>query len=305
MGARSGDLQLELGLFRAGFWNEFVFQSRSTVPHSIRQGWLTVASRAPCSGGQEATKIAIDGGGGDSLSPGVHEVAIKFGAAPAGMELDLVVDLGLDDGLCARAPAISQSIPMAAPNRFVMVGSMALHGGSDLRGLRATYGFRVGGGGWLGRFLLTAEAGVGAAVCNDSSCGRDSDGNLKSGVAFPLAVDVRYSFAPEVSSTIDAFFLGAGYSFMPVRLPASEERRFGLHGLHVAPGFAFGFFPMGNGPFIHAQRTPLYECLLPIGVLIDPSGSSRKVGFSAGMSFRMLLPLLALRIDPWLTAEAA
>src|SRR5438045_3515171 len=120
MASRSDDLLLDLKALRFRKEVQVVFRSDGPSAHTIRAGWLTVPTRAPCSGGQETSRVAVDGVSGAALPAGTHEVTAAFEAGDAS-ELDLVVDLQLDDGACARAPAISQSIPMMASDRFAIV----------------------------------------------------------------------------------------------------------------------------------------------------------------------------------------
>jgi hypothetical protein len=291
MRARSGDLQLDLQKLHAGASREFVFQSRSPTPHTIRQGWLTEALRAPCKGGEEMIGAMVDGAAGTALTSGTHELAVKFPGVPSDLALDLVVDLRLDDGGCARAPGLSQSIPMEAANRFTLLLSMPVFGGSDLRGLRTVYGFGVGAGAWFGRFLLTGEVGFGLAVCNESTCDRE-DKSLASKATFPLALEARYFFAPRFTPTGSGIgLLGLRYGFIPIVLPGrSGEQRFAVHTISAGPGWAFMIFHTGAGPFRHAERTVLMETLIGPGLTIEASGE-HQVALSLGLTFRVLLPL--------------
>src|SRR5262245_56533886 len=110
MRARSRDVALELEALRLGNAREVVFQSESTAPLAIRQGWLTVATRAPCTGGAEAIEIVVDGGASQPgvLPAGAHELAVQFDHGLGDFTLDTVVDLALEGGACVRAPAVSQ-----------------------------------------------------------------------------------------------------------------------------------------------------------------------------------------------------
>jgi hypothetical protein len=292
MQARSGDLSLHLRQLRLGRSKVFTFDSQSTAVHTIRQGWLTVATREPCSGGEEAGRIAIDGGG-STLSPGTHQLRIDFRDPPTEMGIDLVVDLQMDDGRCARVPALSQSVPMEAGGRFVVMLTNDNVGGEDLRGFRSSLGGSLGAGAWLGPVLLTAQAGVGLAVCNTSACGEDKDGNNIFRVTFPMAVDALYSLEPTVAlDGLSAWLVGVSYGFVPVRLSALEgERRFGVHRFHLTPGAGLGMFRGGDGPFLGTRRSMVMQVLFPVGVHVDPGGPTRTVGLSGGLVFRVLLPL--------------
>jgi hypothetical protein len=296
MRARSGELQLDLQEVRVGAGTTFVYRSQSQVSSRIRRVWLTTPSRIPCTGGHEMAWLSVDGTQGAPLGPGTHEVQARFYNAPndvADIGLDLVVDLRFEEGGCARAPALSHSVPLSTPNRFLLVASYGVDGGGELRGLRAVHGGRVGGGGWLGRFLITAEVGVGGTFCAESVCGKDDDGSLRSRVIFPLALDARYALAPRIFNALShGWLLGARYLYLPVRVPALDgQRRFGVHGLHLMPGWAYGLVASGNGPYLNFHRTPLFEIALPVGVVLDPDNPTRRVGLSLGLSMRALLPL--------------
>jgi hypothetical protein len=294
MQARSGDVQIALDRLALGRRHVLVYRTQSTADHAVRQGWLTVPTRDPCTGGTEATALVVDGadGAGAALTPGVHQLRVSFPPFPDDMGLDLVVDLGMQDGSCVRAPAISQSIPLQAPGRFVLVGSLGVDGSADLGGLSGVVAGKLGGGGWIGDFLLTAEAGLGATTCSASLCGKDDDGRLRSGLAFPVELDVRYAVATGVwLDSISVGFLGARYSFVPGRLPApGGDRRLWVHGFHAVLSWGFGLMRNGEGPFRRVERTPLLEALVPVGILFDPAAPTNTVAFSAGLGMRMLLP---------------
>ena len=139
--ARSGDVELRLQYLRMfGPSRGLVFGSRSAVAHTIRRGWLTVATRDPCTGGADVASISIDGGAVNDgvLPPGSHELSVRFDDGLNDYTLDVVVDLAVDDSGCLRAPAISQAIPLAAENRTVFAGGLGLVANSDLSGLRGS-----------------------------------------------------------------------------------------------------------------------------------------------------------------------
>src|SRR6185369_3996432 len=48
--ARTADVDLELRSLRVSGEKEVVYASRSTEAHQLGHGWLTVATRVPCSG---------------------------------------------------------------------------------------------------------------------------------------------------------------------------------------------------------------------------------------------------------------
>ena len=68
MRGRSGDVELTLRHLRLGAKREVVFESRSTAPHTIRGGWVTVATRDPCSGGAEIAEVIVDRARPDGLA---------------------------------------------------------------------------------------------------------------------------------------------------------------------------------------------------------------------------------------------
>ena len=53
MQSQTGDMTLSMRHMRLGLGQEMTFESRTTAPHKIQRGWLTVATRDPCSGGAE------------------------------------------------------------------------------------------------------------------------------------------------------------------------------------------------------------------------------------------------------------
>jgi hypothetical protein len=289
MKARSAEVELELRQLRLGNGARFDYQVRATAALAIRQAWLTEPTRAPCTGGSKAVAIQVDGRDSVSVPPGTHELGVEFEGAAT--KLNLVMDLGLGDGGCARAPALSQSLPMKAASRFALLGTVDVVAGQDLRGLAGVVGGRLGAGAWLGPVMLGVEAGVGSALCNVSTCGEGEGGQVESRVTFPVSLNAIYSFpAWLLPNGLSAWRLGAAYTFLPVRVPAlTGERRFAVHGVHVMPGWAMG--PLAAGPFVDAHRTLNMEIYLPVGVFVDSGGPSRKVGFSAGAVIRFLVPL--------------
>jgi hypothetical protein len=294
MRARSRDVTVTLEALRTGLLSrEIVFESESTAPVSVREGWLTVATRAPCTGGADAAEIVIDDGRSPAgvLPAGKHEIAVRFHQSVNDFTLDTVVDLSLDGGRCVRAPAVSQSIPLVGRSRFVLSGTSALDFNSDVSGLRGFFGARIGGGAWLGSLLLTGEVGVGGALCNESLCGHSADGSLRSGFTVPLEVAAHYNLGSAIRGNMINFGLvGARYAFAPARLPApGGDRQFAAHSVQAV--LAWGIGDAIRGPFRHAERAPLFELMLPIGVLIAPGAPGGHVGFASGLTIRFLIPL--------------
>jgi hypothetical protein len=293
--ARTGDVDLEVKRINIGGAKQVVYASRSTEPHELGHAWLTVATRVPCSGGLEAAAVVVDDGTGapGTLPPGDHEIRARFDSAADDTALDLVVDVEIERGGCLRAPAVSQSIPFVAPRRFVLATSLDFGGNADLAGLRSAYGFRLGGGGWIGPVLATAVAGIGGAVCNEGTCGRGSDNSLRSGLAFPAALDLRYSPGSFTRNRLTSVWLvGARYSFMSAGLPALDgDRRFAVHGFQGVLGW--GMTDAARGPFLHRERMPLAEFAVPVGVYWSPDApaAAGNVVFAIGLDFRFLVPL--------------
>jgi hypothetical protein len=294
--ARTDDVDLQLRHVSLGSnVRQAVYASRSTKPHEIAHAWLTVATRVPCTGGLEAAAVVVDDGAGalGVLPPGEHELRARFESGADDMALDLVLDVEVEDGVCLRAPAVSQSIPFEAPRRFVLATSLGIDGNADLAGLRSVVGLRVGGGGWVGPVLATAVVGLGASICNEGTCGRDSDNSLRSGLAIPAALDLRYSLGTTTRNRVTAVYLvGARYSFMSAGLPALDgDRRFAVHGFQGVLGWALSDAP--RGPFLHRERTPLAEFAVPVGVYWSPDAPAPagNVVFAIGLDFRFLVPL--------------
>ena len=131
---------------------------------------------------------------------------MKFDDRLSEFTLDVVLDLTIDDGACVRAPILSQIVPLEAEKRIVVVTASNIDINSELRGLGSVFDLQLGIGGWLGPVLLTAQAGVGEALCTPGVCGKESDGSLRSGTAFPFSVDARYS----LGTTVVGAFTNAG-----------------------------------------------------------------------------------------------
>jgi len=291
MGAQSGDLSLQLKMLKASTGRTFVLETHSQVQHTIRQGWLTVPTRAPCSGGESMDEVEVDGLEMTEavLPPGVHELHARFLTHQSDFRLDVVLDLRLADGACVRSPVISQSLPLEVPSRPLLTFSTDVNGDSDLSGLRAVVGLQVGAAAWVGRFLLGGDVGAGMAMCNTETCGRTSDDNLRTSFTFPLQANASYRIGDVQRDLLfSTFLVGLRYSFFPISLPAlGGERRFLVHGSYAT--FTWAFADPIRGPFLHQERRPLYQLVIPVGVLWEPDG--QKAGFTGGMSVRVLLPL--------------
>jgi hypothetical protein len=293
MRARSADVVLDLQYVAVGGGRQIAYRAHADAPHVIRHAWLTVPTRAPCSGGAAADALDVDGRPSPTgeLPAGDHDVRVKLDSNAEDFALDVVVDMEVDEGVCLRAPAVSQSLPMSAPRRLVAVGTMDLAGNSELSGLSAIYDAKVGLGAWLGPVLLTAEAGIGGATCKAQLCGREPDNSLRTGLAIPATLGVRVSPGAGIRNrVVSVAFVGARYAFASVGLPAPEgDRRFATHALQGVVGWAIG--DGTRGPFTHLERGPLYEMAFPIGVVWAPDAPAEKVAFAAAFELRFLLPL--------------
>jgi hypothetical protein len=291
MGAQSGDVGLQLKMLNVSMSREFVLESRSQIPHRVQQGWLTVATRLPCSQGEAVDEIAVDGVATSEavLPPGVHEVRARFLTRYNEFNLDLVLDLRLADGACLRTPVISQSLPLQPPNRPMLSLSMDIAGDSDLSGLRAVASFQAGAAIWAGRFLLGGDVGAGMAMCNVNTCGRDGDNNLKSSFTVPAQADVSYRLGDlQRWMLFQTFLVGLRYSYFPVSLPTLDgDRRFSAHGGYVT--FTWAFADPMSGALVHQEHRPLYQLVFPVGVLWEPGAN--KAAFTAGAALRFLVPL--------------
>ena len=292
MHATTGDVDLALAFLRFR-GPQVVLTSRSAAPHTLMRAWATVPSRSPCAGGVEADALIVDQGLGPAgaLTPGTHQVAIRFPEGALDYALDTVADIEIEDGVCLRAPVLSQSVPLVPPKRPVLVIATGLVGNADIAGLRAVTSLEVGAGGWLGPFLVNVQLGVGAAICNAAVCGKDSSGNLNSGLAIPLALEARYGFGAGVVGRLQsAWFVGGRYAFEPVWLPAvGGERSFQVQTIGGVLGWAFG--DAVPGPFRHLERAAPIEMAIPLGITVAPDGLNRQIAFTGGLELRYLLNL--------------
>ncbi len=292
MHAQTGDIDIGLKLLRTGPARAFVLESRSSLPHALVRGWLTVASRTHCSGGAEIESFAVDELPSMVLAPGSHEIVVRFSDGLDDYSLDTVIDLELDDGSCVRAPVISQSIPMVAEKRPLLTFSSVILGNTNLSGpasgLVSIISFEVGAGVWAGPVLLNVQAGFAQANCSSGTCAKQSDGSLGSSYSVPLAAEARYAFGAGVVNKLESdWFVGARYAFTPIRLPTFEgDRSFQTHAVQGVLGWGFG--DALRGPFLHLERVIPFELAVPLGVLAVPGGG---IAFTGGVEFRFLLPL--------------
>jgi hypothetical protein len=295
MRSRSADVTLELATVTPiGPSEQIAYRAHSESAHAIRHAWITVASRQPCTGGAAATGVVVDGRPSVDgwLPPGDHELAVRLEPNPADFALDLVVDVETDDGHCLRAPAVSQSIPLAPRRRPFAIATLEVGGNSQLSGLISIYGVKVGVGGWLGPVLASAEAGIGGSNCDGDLCGRHSDGSVNSGLAIPAALSARVSpFSTRKNRLVSMAFVGARYAFTSVSLPTTMDgdRRFATHAFQGVLSWALA--DGVPGPFTHPERAPFFEFAFPLGVIWAPGAPGDKVAFAAAMELRFLLPM--------------
>ena len=289
MQSQTGDMTLSMRHMRLGLGQEMTFESRTSAPHKIQHGWLTVATRDPCSGGAEVMDVIIDDGRGapGALPPGTHELRVKFHDSLAEYSLDIVLDLAIDEDDCVRVPAVSQTIGFTTEKRVTPVLSSVLWGNNDVGGLRAVLGVQAGVAGWLGPVQVAAQIGVGESLCESSACGKKDDGSLYGGLAIPLALDARVPFVSGVRNRMASVgAAGARYAFTSVGLPGLDgNRRFGVHSFQGV--LSWGFGDTLAGPFHHLERAMPFEVLFPVGVLFAPDSPGAQVAFGAGMELRL------------------
>jgi hypothetical protein len=272
---------------------EYTFVSRARASHTIGQAWLTVPTRVPCSGGAEVDGVVVDGAVETPafLPAGEHELGVRFDRGGNETRLDLVVDLETEDGLCVRAPALSQVIVMEPARRPFVVISATVDGNTDLHGLRDVTGLQLGAALWAGPVLVTGLAGIGVAVCNEATCGREDKNNLRNALAFPASVDAKVlltSFSHGVATSLIS--VGARYSFVHAELPAlTGDRPLTAHGLQ---GYlSWGFADRMGESMRHAERGAVYELTIPVGVLMDTGAASGGVVVTAGIGTRFFFPM--------------
>ncbi len=297
--ARSGDVELTVESWHPALSEEVVLRSHSQTSHVIRSAWNTVATRAPCSGGAAARQIAVDaeispaGATPLRLPPGEHEITVAFPHAADAFELDTVVDLELDDHACARVPAVSRDVPMRANTGPVVFGGTDLAAAIGSNRLLGVYALTLGVGRWIGPTLITASGGIAGSTCNPDLCGRMSDGTARAGYALPFALETRSLLHVFDGPTemVRMLTVGARYSFMSVSLPTpGADQRFSVHGLQAVPGYWLGGAP--RGPFVGGEHGAHMELSTPVGVVFDPSASSKRFAVTFGLGFRFVFPVL-------------
>jgi hypothetical protein len=270
---------------------DFVFASAADRPHALRRAWSTVASRAPCSGGQEVKGLVVDDGQVGVLPVGAHELRALFEARRYDFELNTVLDVEIDDGECVRVPVVSQSIPLVGRRSPLLVASSAADFYGPLSGLSDVVPFRVGAGGWFGPALLTGQLGVAVAECKKELCGENDSGRPKYRTTLTGVADALVQVASRRGggSFVNAV-LGARYSYTPVTLPApGETRHFGVHALQAVVGAGTGF--IGDGPFQHVERGPLVQVNVPVGVAYAPGAPDERTAFVVGIEARLVMPV--------------
>lgn len=292
MRAQTADIELELANLRLGLSPQIVLTARSSAPHVIERGYLTVPTRAPCTGGADMTSIAIDGQPAkDGVLPaGTHTLRIESADRMNGYTLDIVADIVMTDGTCARTPVLSQSIPLNAEPRVVLVAGVGALGNTTLAGVKASADFQIGAGGTVGPVLVTAHFGVGTAQCVASLCGPGDDGKAKVATALGGALTAIRGFPlPGEALRGSLLTLGARYSFFTVRLPAlAASQRVDFHSVQALIGWGVG---AGLPERIRGRgMTPVIDFAFPIGVMAEQSALSQ-VAFVGGVELRMLLDL--------------
>jgi hypothetical protein len=289
-GARSGDVELALVHVAAGRQRDFVFTARADSAHALKRGWLTVPTRAPCSGGEELEALLVDEGMTGMLPPGTHQLRATIPAKLFDLQLDTVMDFEVEGG-CLRTPAVSQSVPLVARRRPILVFATAVDANSALSGLQDLVAFRLGGGGWFGPVLATGELGLGVAECKKSVCGENDNGGPRNRLTVSGAASAQVLLASgRLLGDFSALTMGARYSFAPVTVPALDgDRQFAVHALQAVPGLSVGYG--GVGPFQHQERGPMMQMTFPIGVVHAPGAPNERTAFVIGLELRVLLPL--------------
>jgi len=274
-----------------GAERRFVFATVAERPHPLKQAWMTVATRVPCSGGEEVTRLAVDDVATGLLPVGPHELRASVRGHEHDFELDAVIDIEIEDGGCVRTPVVSQSVPLVAPRLPVLFSTLGVDGNSALSGLSDIVSIRLGAGSWVGPFLLTGELGWAGAECKKALCGETSEHGMRhrSTLSGAAAAHVQVVSGEFLGSFTNAT-LGARYSYVPVTLPApGDTRQFGVHGFQAVLGWGVGISP--GEPLRHQERGPMLELNVPIGVLYAPGAPEERVAFGLGFEFRILVPL--------------
>jgi hypothetical protein len=291
MRARSGDVETQLVALRVGRDRTIILESRSSVAHTIDGGWLTVPTRAPCTGGAELSGFLLDGqDSSPHLPTGRHLIELRTDEA-INLSLNLVFDLRLDGDACVRTPVLSQSIAMEVRSRPSVVLSSLIEPNASVSGYTGLVGMQVGAGTWWGPLFFSADVGLGAAVCAKDTCGQQGNDGQKTTLTFPAAVNARLPVGHALwGSLTNVFSVGARYSYAPVNLPALDgDRHLSVHGIHGILGWAFN--DNLGVRVLHPERAPVYELAIPIGVVLERGGPQNQLGFSMGLDLRILLPL--------------
>ncbi|HVT07913.1 MAG TPA: hypothetical protein VHO67_10665 [Polyangia bacterium] len=288
--ARSADVDIQLSYLRLGKYGQMVFAAQASETHIISQAWFTVPTRSPCSGGTELDDVRVDGGSW-VLPAGSHEIALRSSSVILQYGLDTVVDIQTDRG-CIRAPAVSQSVPLDASPRVALISTIDALFAPMPGGLWAFIGLQAGAGKWLGPVQLIAQAGYAAASCTAMACGRDAQGNLRTGPAVPVTLEARYGLATLMAGDLaNVLFLDARYTVTPFWLPLPDgEQRFTAQSLFGELGW--GYLVRVPGPLRHLERAAPIELVVPLGVTIQTGGGQKtEAVFSGGVALRYVLSL--------------
>ena len=287
--ARSADVEVVLKYLRIGRFGELVFAAHAESTHVISQAWLTVPTRSPCTGGQEVNDLHVDGHSW-VLPAGDHEISVWPNTGNIDLSLDTVVDIETDQ-TCIRVPAVSQSLPLDAAPRPALVSEMTVLFTPTPVGLRAFVGLEGGVGVWLGAVQVIAQAGYASAICQEWACGRDAQGNLRSGAAIPVSIEARRALGvATVNHFANVFFLEGSYTVTPFWLPLpGGDRRFTAQSVFGEIGW--GFVEVPPGPLRHLERAAPIEMAIPLGVTVQTGGGNAQTVFSGGLVLRLMLPL--------------
>ena len=282
-------MEVVLKYLRIGRFGELVFAAHSESTHVISRAWLTEPTRSPCTGGQEVNDLHVDGHSW-VLPAGDHEISVWPNTGNVDLSLDTVVDIETDQ-TCLRAPAVSQSLPLDAPPRPALVSEMTVLFTPTPVGLRAFVGLEGGVGAWVGAVQVIAQAGYASAICQEWACGRDAQGNLRSGAAIPVSVEVRRALGvATVNHFANVLFLDGSYTVTPFWLPLpGGDQRFTAQSAFGEIGW--GFVEVPPGPLRHLERAAPIEMAIPLGVTIQTGGGNAHTVFSGGLVLRLMLPL--------------